>query len=114
MSYDFWVYTIVCVVALAILLMIPSVRNFISYLDEIFWMYALGIVLVAFIAYAVYDSYKVSIWMEQNHCQQTLQSRDYLYYISVQTGSTTILVPQTGTEYLYTCDNNQTIWWSGE
>ena len=76
-----------------------------------FWLWVIGILLAVMIGYAAYDAYYTSIWMDANHCQQTSQSRDYTYYVSVQTGSTTILVPQTGTEYLYTCDNNQSIWW---
>lgn len=76
-----------------------------------FWMWVIGILLAAMIGYAAYYAYHTSIWTEANHCQQTSQSREYTYYVSVQAGNTTILVPQTGTEYLYTCDNNQSIWW---
>lgn len=76
-----------------------------------FWMWVIGILLAAMIGYAAYYAYHTSIWMEANHCQQTSQSREYTYYVSVQAGNTTILAPQTGTEYLYTCDNNQSIWW---
>lgn len=76
-----------------------------------FWLWLIGTILVLMVIAVVYDAYQTTLWMNANHCQQTMQSRDYTYYMTIQSGNTTILVPQTGKEYLYNCDNNQTIWW---
>lgn len=78
------------------------------------WLWILGIVLAIMIGFLVYDTYQTRIWMNANNCQQTSQSREYMYYMTVISGNTTIVVPQIGTEYLYVCDKNQTIWWYGE
>lgn len=79
-----------------------------------FWLWFIGIILAAMIGYVVFAAYYTIIWMKTNNCQQTSQSKEYTYFLTIQSGNTTILVPQTGTEYLYTCDGNQTIWWYGK
>ena len=73
---------------------------------------AMIVAFLIFCAFVVYDSYKVMIWMDTNSCVKTSQHREVTYFVSVFSGNTTILVPQTSVEYLYTCNNGKTIWWN--
>lgn len=109
-----WLFALVCVLAVVVIFYItPLYTSFGSY-D--FWPEFLirfgAFVIVMLVSLAVYFSYKTSIWMEENHCVKTQETREVTYFISVVSGNTTILVPQTSTEHLYQCDNQKTIWWN--
>ncbi|AZV01434.1 hypothetical protein vBSflM004_045 [Shigella phage vB_SflM_004] len=73
-------------------------------------IYILHILVFFFGASVMVWGFSDPQWGFSYHGQQTSQSRNYLYYMTVISGNTTIIVPQIGTEYLYVCDNNQTIW----
>ncbi|EOD0772817.1 hypothetical protein ACJEP2_003731 [Escherichia coli] len=113
---DLWLYVAVCGLACLIILIIIGVMRFKDIICSDFWpefiFKAVVVGFLIFCAFVVYDSYKVMAWMDANNCVKTSQNREVTYFVSVLSGSTTILVPQTSVEYLYTCDNGKTIWWN--
>lgn len=77
--------------------------------DEVL-LWILGVIIVVLIGWVVYDEYQWSIYSEIHHCVRTGQSKDTLYMQPISTGTTTILVPQTITEYEFKCDGNELLW----
>lgn len=113
---ELWLYVAVCGLACLIILVSLGVMRFKDIIRSDFWpefiLKAMIVGVLILCAFVVYDSYKTMIWMDANNCVKTSQHREVTYFVSVLSGSTTILVPQTSVEYLYTCDNGKTIWWN--
>lgn len=110
---DLWLYVAVCGIVCLIILFILGIMRFRDIIQSDFLPeFTMIVGVITLCVLAVFYSYKTVIWMEANNCVKTHQHREVTHSVSVLSGSTTILVPQTSVEYLYTCDNGKTIWWN--
>ena len=108
-----WLYVAVCGIVCLIILFILGIMRFRDIIQSDFLPeFAMIVGVITLCVLAVFYSYKTVIWMKSNNCVKTHQHREVTHFVSVLSGSTTILVPQTSVEYLYTCDNGKTIWWN--